>query len=388
MQTTAIIHFFDHRFDPLTELAGVPLVHRAMLTGQRAGIYRFYLLGEMQPSAEESLRQDHRIKSRWTWLTDFTELTHVHGPLFVYGTSVLMHAKALQKCLENTQENCALYSKGQFLGLILTKFDNVPFSKILSNLQELESYATTLPNKELEGFGCILAKTIPKAEKILLHSYASSLDGIVDVWFNRPVGRLITLPLIRAKVNPNTVTIVSGIIGLIAAGFFLSQGYWLTILAALLLQFSAVVDCMDGDIARLQFRESQLGRWLDIAGDNVVHVFLFSALMWREYCRAANNIPLILGGLLVIGTIIAFALVIYSQTKLLKYAQQGQVSTALAKLHDWIDRMTSRDFTVLLILGAVWGDLLWFLWLAAIGTQVFWISLCFYILMIFRKVKI
>ena len=45
----------------------------------------------------------------------------------------------------------------------------------------------------------------------------------------------------------------------------------------------------------------------------------------------------------------------------------------------WLDKMvaglTSRDYSLLVLLCALVGKLAWFLWAAAIGAQVFWVVL-------------
>lgn len=39
-----------------------------------------------------------------------------------------------------------------------------------------------------------------------------------------------------------------------------------------------------------------------------------------------------------------------------------------------IDAMTNRDFSVVLLVLAVFGRLDWFLWMAAVGSHLFWMT--------------
>lgn len=370
----------------LEEVAGVPLLHRCLITGQRAGIQRFYLAGQPDEKITASLSSNPKITASWAWLENSadkiaTELIS-SPPLVVISAFTLIHAKVWKSFVQAANIPCCAYHGSENLWFALGKFDRLP-----ADTAAWQAWFSQLPLQELAGFAYVMTPHKKQAEQALLYSYASSMDGLVDVYVNRPAGRFMILPLVRWHVSPNAVTVVSILVGLVSAFLFLDSGYWPTVIAALLLQLSAVIDCMDGDIARLPFRESTLGKWLDLAGDNVVHVALFSCLMLREYWLQGNSTPLILGAMLVIGTILAFALVVYAQTALPKLSQSKQVSSALDRLHGWIDKMTNRDFTVLLILGAIWGNLYWFLWLAALGTQFFWLTLLIYILVIRWRVQ-
>ena len=53
-------------------------------------------------------------------------------------------------------------------------------------------------------------------------------------------------------------------------------------LAALLFQLAAVIDCSDGEVARLTFTDSPFGAWLDITLDNLVHMAIFVAI-WAAH---------------------------------------------------------------------------------------------------------
>ena len=136
------------------------------------------------------------------------------------------------------------------------------------------------------------------------------------------------------------------------------------ILGAALLQLSAIIDCVDGDVARVVFKESPLGKWLDIVGDQVVHIGVFVAIgigLWRAGVEAP---VLALAASAGVGVIISFAVVLRSLLN-----PELQKNTALQRL---IDATTNRDFSVLLLALALVDRLVWFLWLAAFGVHVFW----------------
>ncbi len=396
MPKTAIFHFLpfsnSETLKPLDEFCGVKILHRAIITGKRAGIEKFYLWKEPNLDLEKSLKEDKRIGECWQWWEPSQEI--IDTPILLYGIYTILHPKHLKNYLEeNTHQKEWLTSSNKSLYMAILPHANYLENILQSNISNsniLENLATQLPNQEFSGFAYTInssiGNTIPNGEKAFLSTFSSTLDGIVDIYFNRPLGRLITLPLVRRHVSANVVSIVGILIGLISAGMFVNaNAYQITLLGAILLQISAIIDCIDGDVARLQFRESILGKWLDLTGDNIVHVFLFSCLTFREYSRLQTIEPLIFGSLLVLGAIISFLLVAYAQNVLKTYSNHSEASNAIKKMEQWLDKMSTRDFTVLLIIGAIIGNLYWFLCLAGIGTQIFWLILLGFIVMTKRQ---
>ena len=118
------------------------------------------------------------------------------------------------------------------------------------------------------------AASAAEAERKLWASLTSTADGLVDRFFNRPLGRPLSKLLVRTPISPNQVSIVSILIGLASAWFF-ARGNFVT--GALVFQLCAIIDCVDGDLARALFKQSRLGKWLDLGGDQVVHFSVFAA---------------------------------------------------------------------------------------------------------------
>lgn len=206
--------------------------------------------------------------------------------------------------------------------------------------------------------------TAQVAERALWASLTSSTDGLVDKWFNRPVGRPLSKLLVHTPITPNQVSLASIVIG-VAAGvlFGVGRGVW-PVVAGVLFQLSAIVDCVDGDVARSVFKESPLGKWLDLVGDQVVHASVFAGIAIGLWRTGPAGPFLWLGGSAVLGGLIAFAVVLRGMTN------RGEPNRRLQKL---IDGATSRDFSVLVLALACVGRLDWFLWMAAIGSHAFWV---------------
>ncbi|HEY2409625.1 MAG TPA: CDP-alcohol phosphatidyltransferase family protein [Polyangiaceae bacterium] len=93
----------------------------------------------------------------------------------------------------------------------------------------------------------------------------------IDVWVHRPLAYLLARALMPTPVSPNFVTLCSIVCGLASgAAIFLGQGSWHLPVAGALLFLSAVLDCADGQLARLRKSSSPLGRMLDGVADLIV----------------------------------------------------------------------------------------------------------------------
>jgi phosphatidylglycerophosphate synthase len=203
-----------------------------------------------------------------------------------------------------------------------------------------------------------------EAERKLWALLTSTADGFVDRFLNRPVGRPLSKLLVRTPVSPNQVSIVSILIGVASAWFFARGNF---IAGALVFQLCAVVDCVDGDLARALFKQSRLGKWLDLGGDQVVHFSVFASI-GIGVARLDPSVPaLALGASAALGVLVCFALIIRALRQ--PAAQRGPL------LNKLFDATANRDFSVLLLALAIFGRMDLFLWMAGIGIHLFWIAL-------------
>jgi phosphatidylglycerophosphate synthase len=202
----------------------------------------------------------------------------------------------------------------------------------------------------------------------------AELDGFVDRYFNRKVSASLTPVFLRTGLSPNAITVLSMVIGLLAAASFGVGSYTAGVMGALLFQLSAIVDCCDGEVARLTHRQSRFGEQLDITADNVVHMAIFAGVAWGTYLTQVSGtswLPLLLGAAAVIGNGCSFWVV--TRTRTLRDRRAWANPAQAARADFILKNMASRDFSLVLLFFALVGGLEWFLWLAAIGVNVFWI---------------
>lgn len=214
---------------------------------------------------------------------------------------------------------------------------------------------------------------VESAEKKLFNSLKGEFEGFVDRYFNRKVSRGFTRLFLELGLSPNSITVLAGLIGLVAAAGFSLGTYSAGILAALLFQLAAVIDCCDGEVARLTFTESPFGAWLDIVLDNLVHMAIFAGIAVGLYVTQIGQeddwVPLALGGAAVLGNGISFLLVEKAQK--IKSAVGWRTPAHAAWADVMLKNVASRDFSVSLIGFALFDQLFWFLLFAAIGSLLF-----------------
>ena len=114
-----------------------------------------------------------------------------------------------------------------------------------------------------------------RAHRALLVSLRKPIDGFVSRNLNRHVSTFISSYLVRTGIPPNYFTFVFLLVG-VAGAFFAAMGepWWALVLGGFLFQAQSILDGCDGEIARLTYRFSYTGQWLDSIGDDLTN-YLF-----------------------------------------------------------------------------------------------------------------
>jgi phosphatidylglycerophosphate synthase len=206
------------------------------------------------------------------------------------------------------------------------------------------------------------AASAAAAETQLLRGLGHEGDSLVVRVLDRRISQALTKRLVRTRITPNQITVCSALVGLSGAWLLAQPSRFLQVLGSLLFLASTIIDGCDGEIARLTFQESKFGAKLDVIMDNVVHVFLFSGIALGLYREAYHVLYLWLGGLTLGGTLGSMA--VY----LPHLWHPTDHRSLVMRVHE---SLASRDFAYVLPLLAFFGKLAWFLWAAAVGTYLF-----------------
>lgn len=126
-----------------------------------------------------------------------------------------------------------------------------------------------------------------------LQEYKSSLKKIeveefFDLFFYRPLAFLLVKAIYSTNITPNQLTVISMVFGVIG-GFFYSNGNHNSfIIAAVLILIYNVVDCSDGQLARLKKNGTAVGRILDGIADYVVSVAAYFGIAFG-FANSSSN---------------------------------------------------------------------------------------------------
>lgn len=113
----------------------------------------------------------------------------------------------------------------------------------------------------------------------------------LDRVFTRPIGFLWAKFFMRLGVHPNTVTVLSILIGLSSVFFFMHGSYRTegftglayNIAGILLMMWANFYDSADGQLARMANQRTQLGRILDGVASFLIFIPVYASVLWRFY---------------------------------------------------------------------------------------------------------
>ena len=337
--------------DLSSRVAGVPLLVRTILVLQRAGFERVNVPGSIDVPADPRIRITIGRESR-------PDGTHL-----VVGAGSVVD-QALVAAASRARDG-VLWERGG------ARIERRP--------------AEAAPRMTVPPAGTLLPATTPRriVERALLRGLENPHDGYLDRLIHRRLSRPLTRLLIRTPLTPNHVTVIGVAIG-IAGGLLLGSDATSGVLAGVaLLVLSGVLDCCDGEIARIKFTESRIGHLLDIVGDTLVHAALIAGIAMQLAHAGAwpGRSTLLLLGIGVVGSFVAITW--SEQTE----ARRKQVRSSWENrvLDGVLSPLTTRDWYVFPIAFTLAGRLDELLPAAAWGAQVFWATVLVLVWRVLRR---
>ncbi len=95
-------------------------------------------------------------------------------------------------------------------------------------------------------------------------------------------------------LTPDRITLLSFVVAIVSTVFIVQGGMVNFVIAAILIQASHVLDCMDGQMARYRKTPSALGSYIDKLTDQIQVTLWFGAVGYAAYLQAHDITPLIL----------------------------------------------------------------------------------------------
>ncbi|HST30509.1 MAG TPA: CDP-alcohol phosphatidyltransferase family protein [Chthoniobacterales bacterium] len=111
---------------------------------------------------------------------------------------------------------------------------------------------------------------------------ARQTEGVLDLYFYRRVGFQLAKFFGQIGMSPIGVTLCGGVFGILAGHLYFYRNFGLNLLGIILQVTANVFDNADGQLARLQNRESRTGRILDGVVDYLVWLSVYVHLALRH----------------------------------------------------------------------------------------------------------
>jgi len=394
-------------------LAGVPLIIRGIMTLAQSGIKGITLL--VAPSQQKKI-ETFLQRYRTTPLPSLTILS--------YDEPYRMSPKLLNDMVESLDQRFFVINSNFLFDLhLLNSFHGLevrgheimhcqegvhplPFFRLTrSGLNTLLSFTTEKPRsiesclthllstlschvvqkpKKADSFLVMKPEDRPIAEKFLTESIRRATNGIVARWINKRFSLPVSLLLSKIWVSPNTITVINMCIGLLS-GVFIAHGknYASILLGASLFQLASIADGCDGEVAKLTFRTSRFGQYIDTISDNASLLSLLVGLIFGYWQYTGSSIAFIVGGTTLLATITIILFQLYTLRKF-------TTSKSLAIYHKeflprimihqprWLGTfiqlgkfVVMKDFFSLAIfLFALFGIIYWWLYIALVASLV------------------
>ena len=187
---------------------------------------------------------------------------------------------------------------------------------------------------------------------------------IIDRYIIRKISGFITWLLVKTPVTPNQVTIISLILGIASAAFFSHGAHTYTIIAGLFYFISTVFDQCDGEVARHKQMTSDFGKTFDIIVDSIVNATITIGITIAIYKTNGSGLSIMAGLLAMTGIVISLLLTTY-------FSHENNNNTGTKEM---LDRLNNKDFFYIIMLASViFNQMIWFLLIMAIGTNIYWI---------------
>lgn len=200
--------------------------------------------------------------------------------------------------------------------------------------------------------------TVRDAKIELVHRSGKVMNGFYSN-LNRRLCRPAVRRLSHTRVSPNAITFAALLIALLAE-FCFAMGLWAFDVAGGVLFFiCGLFEEIDGMLARLKFKESAFGSWLETCVDYATYLMLFAGMTIGAY-RRGGEAYVWLGAALIFGCVLSFLVI----------SRHRRIAAPPGAPHF----LTRKGLLVpYVLLFAVLGATPLFLLLAATGANITWI---------------
>lgn len=348
-------------------VAGLPLLVRTVLAGQRAGFTRIVVAdGPLSPQTRALLTSDPRTGAVAVGI----EWSAIDGDsVIVVPADCVVTPATFERLRAVHVDGTPLVFEGTGGSIRLCRADEIE-APGARRTQLCDGLCFRVADQS-----CVRAAEAALSEQ--LRRERAATDGPLARLIDRRISTPISRWLVRhTELTPNQVTVLATIVGVFGAVLLGVGTYGSGVAGTLLFLFSTMVDGCDGEVARMRFQDSDAGRRFDIINDNIVHAAVFLGLGLGVYRRDPGAsygtlLALLLGGFVLNGLVAYLCLprieALTGDTHVLAATEQ-RWRRRLLRL---IEAVMGRDFAYLLVAFAMADRISWFVWGAAFGSYAF-----------------
>jgi CDP-L-myo-inositol myo-inositolphosphotransferase len=177
------------------------------------------------------------------------------------------------------------------------KLDEGSFERVVSRVAEREPVGVWEVREPWQPLAT--PSDVGVARRKLLAGAVGLGDGIIARHLNRRLSRRITERLVSRDVKPWQISVAT-FFGTVAAGLAFAMGHAAT--GGLLAQFASVLDCVDGEVARIRHQDSQFAGVYDALLDRVGEAAVVGGMTLYAWLMGAGNSAVALGFAAVTGS--------------------------------------------------------------------------------------
>jgi len=346
---------------PLTPLLGLGLIERILFVAKLAGVNDFkivvgYKAAVIKQAIGDGRKYGVRIKyienpewEKGNGVSVLKAKNHVNGKFLLFMSDHLFDEQIIARlvttnvkpghcilCVDRTlsrdqstmEDATKVYCENDYvkeIGKLLKNFNAVDTGLFLCTPAIFDALEQSVKNEQysLSAGNQILAEqgkldtldvtgsfwidvddeaALQKAKQSIIQQLFKPTDGPVSRHINRRLSVKISAYLAQYDVSPNLITLASFILAVLSGIFFFFGGYQNILVGGILAQLSSILDGCDGEIARLKFKGSDFGKWLDRVLDRYADGFIILGMTHALWLSTNNEYIWLLGFLALIGT--------------------------------------------------------------------------------------
>ncbi|MFH1652774.1 MAG: CDP-alcohol phosphatidyltransferase family protein [Pseudomonadota bacterium] len=401
------------------KVAGVPLIVRGIMTLASQGFESITLLipQSHQPSIERFLKRyrEKRVPKihysqygePYCVTTDnINDLTsNSNGDVLLINSNILFDPKMVAKISARKDfQDEVVGIKSPIKPQPILRINRKSFEKLLEFVTQkprgIESCIEYL-TKEMTSFVRISEDLQPflitgnsdvlEAQNYLTEKIRLATSGPIAKYINKKISLPVSLVLSKLWISPHAITVVNIVIG-VFSGVFIADGshYWMILFGAFLYQLASITDGCDGEVAKLTFRASKFGQYLDSISDNLTLGSMMTGLIAGYWRQTHSPIAFYLGGMMVISAFAIFFFMIRflkchtNSASLVTYDKEfierlsKKYNPILLRVVHYSKFLLKKDMmSFIIFVLAVFGLLYYWLYVCAFGGAASALMICY-----------